>query len=206
MCQCNFGEVVLATSVSDPVISAVTYVGYLKRAPTESSIENNAKRYSDVSESFDILLEVKGNNIDGIDNWKATQNDKLCNDKSNSVSKTKHASLMSHEGHNEKIQVLLSVRLVDSIAKSSWFLCIPDRTNDYRTANGRKHITNWMHLGPFSKFRLPQIYEKITDPNEDKQLTELTENIRRTGMIFLLFMVSEMCRNKNPLLLNFVFI
>lgn len=177
LCQCNFSEVISATNVSDPVISAVSYIGYLKRAPIESIIkENNVKSHIDVSESIDILLEVNGNNIEKIENWKATQNDKLCIDKTNLFSKTKHASLVSYDGHNEKIEVLLSFTLRNSVAKNAWFLCIPDRTNSYRIENGKNHVTNWMHLGPFSRFRLPDIYEKINVPNEDKLLTAHTEH------------------------------
>ena len=162
LCQCTF-TAASSPIVSAPVISSVNYVGYVKTEHIESTgIGDDGSKYFDPPKTTDILLQVKGINIKNSDSWKATQNEKICDDNTNMVFKTKRVSVMSLEDHDEEtIDVLLTVPTVRSKTYNTWFLCIQDRTDDAKIANGENSGISWLHLGPASKFRLPIIGEGL---------------------------------------------
>jgi len=183
LCQCKIG--VSTSSVSDPVISAVHYVGYLKRELVErTTIGDDVSENFDLPNSIDILIEVQGINIESIDNWKVTQNERLCNDNLNTVSKTKNVSVMSYKGHSEIVEVLLTIPVVDS-TENNWFLCGQDRTNDEKLSKGNSDI-NWLHLGQFSNFRLPNDKEVLTARTADNMMQSEKNKIK--GMHLFLWM------------------
>ena len=179
LCQYKIG-VVSTSSVSDPMISAVHYVGYLKKESVErTTISDDATENFHLPNSIDILIKVKGINIENIENWKVTQNERLCNDNITTVSKTKYVSVMSFEGQPEIVEVLLTIPVVDS-TENSWFLCGQNRTNDDKLSKKENSDMNWLHLGQFSNFRLPNDKDRTDDDN----MMQSEEN-RRKGMHLL---------------------
>ena len=76
MCQ-QSSCISLASSVSDPVISTVNYVGYLERDYGRTTFLDQVNEVS-LPKSVNVLIKVKGNNIEKIDNWKVTKNDMFC--------------------------------------------------------------------------------------------------------------------------------
>ena len=144
----------LASSVSDPVISTVNYAGYLEREYDRTTSRNQVNEIS-LPKSIDVLIKVKGNNIEKIDNWKATKNDKSCNDTSNTVSKKKHISVMPDEIYHENVEVLLTVQIED-FKENKWFLCVTKGNHlSENNDNADKTDAEWLHLGPALNFRLP---------------------------------------------------
>ena len=157
LCQLTF-PLVSATTINDPVISSVNYMGYLKRELIESTvISDKASEYFDKPKTTDILLQVKGVNLDKFSNWKATQNENICEDVSNSVFKTKRAPVMSIEDHNENVlEVLLTLPAISFKQDIQWYLCIENSSTSAETGS-LKSGTDWLHLGQQSKFCLPKI-------------------------------------------------
>ena len=171
----------LASSVSDPVISTVNYVGYLERAANDrTTFQNKFENEISLPKSIDILIKVKGNNIEKIDNWKATKNDKFCNDTSNDngVSKKKHVSVMPSNEYHEIVEVLLPVGL-QNLIENKWYLCIKNGQSEFHKKDTSD--AEWLHLGPTLNFRLPieELSEKYaknrpTTAHQGKHLRKYT--------------------------------
>ena len=143
----------LASSVSDPVISTVNYVGYLERDYGRTTFLDQVNEVS-LPKSVNVLIKVKGNNIEKIDNWKVTKNDMFCNDTSNTVSKKKQISVMPSNIYHENVEVLLTVPL-ENLEENEWFLCIRNRNYNTEMDNEDGSDVEWLHLGPALSFRLP---------------------------------------------------
>ena len=164
----------LASSVSDPVISTVNYVGYLERENDRTTFQNQVNEIF-LSKSIDVLINVKGNNIEKIDNWKATKNVKFCNDTSNdAVSKMKHISVMPSDEYHENVEVLLPLNL-QNMDENKWYLCIKNDLSEIDKKDTSDQ--EWLHLGPALNFRLPieELSEKYAknQPNTANQSKHL---------------------------------
>ena len=183
LCQCMIGSVTTSsTNINDSVILAVNYVGYLHKESFDRTTLNDVTvNYSNQPKTLDILLKVEGNNIDKINSFKISQDNKLCNDSADIVFKSKYEYWEPFGGPRQNVDVLFTIVLTQSITDRDWFLCIPSAYDSSKEFSYKHHDeTYWVNTGHSAVFRLPSIETLLRNDQLSNHIISTTNHVQNT--------------------------